>query len=127
MIRGDVFHIRVGRETSIQDGAVLHVTGERYPTIIGDRVTVGHSAILHGCTVADECIIGMGAIVMDRAVIGANCVVGAGALVTPGTQISPGQLVLGSPARPSRELTDAERAWIRASAEHYVELAGTYK
>lgn len=124
--RGDDYHIRVGDETSIQDNTVIHVTSGRHATIVGNRVTCGHSAILHGCTVEDECIIGMGAIVMDRASIGQNCVVGAGALVTPDTQIPPGHLVLGSPARPIREITDAERSWIRGAARHYVELAATY-
>lgn len=126
VMRGDVFHIRVGDETSIQDNTVVHVTSGRHPTTVGSRVTVGHSVTLHGCRVSDECIIGMGATVLDRAVIGERCVVGAGALVTPGTVIEPGQLVLGSPARPKRALTDAELEWIRSSAEHYVELGALY-
>jgi len=126
VIRGDVFHIRVGAETSIQDGAILHVTGGRYPTLIGDRVTVGHSAIVHGCTVGDECIIGMGSTILDRAVIGTHCIVGAGALVTPGTQIPEGHLAVGAPARVKRELTDDELAWIKKSAAGYVDLASRY-
>jgi len=126
VIRGDVFHIRVGQECSIQDNAVLHVTAGQHPTIVGDRVTIGHSVILHGCTIEDECIIGMGATVMDRAVIGKHCIVGAGALVTPGTIIEPGQLVIGSPARPKRKLNDAELQWVAGSAAHYVQLAAEY-
>lgn len=126
VVRGDVFHIRIGDEVSLQDNTVVHVTSGRHPTIVGNRVTVGHSVVLHGCTVEDRCIIGMGAIVMDRARIGSDCIVGAGALVTPGTEIPSGHLVIGSPARPKRKLTDAERAWIESSADHYVELAAGY-
>jgi carbonic anhydrase/acetyltransferase-like protein (isoleucine patch superfamily) len=126
VLRGDVFHIRIGDEVSIQDNAVVHVTGGQHPTIVGNRVTVGHSVVLHGCTIGDQCIIGMGAIIMDRATIGDRCIVGAGALVTPGTDIPSGQLVLGSPARPKRPLTADELAWIDSSADHYVELADAY-
>jgi carbonic anhydrase/acetyltransferase-like protein (isoleucine patch superfamily) len=118
VLRGDVYYIRVGDEVSIQDNSVVHVTG--------NRVTIGHSVVLHGCTIEDDCIIGMGAVVMDKAHIGRFCVVGAGALVTPGTVIEEGQLVVGSPARAKRALTDDERAWIRSSAQHYVELAARY-
>lgn len=126
VLRGDVHHIRIGDEVSIQDNSVIHVTSGRHPTVVGNRVTVGHSVVLHGCTIGDDCIIGMGAIVMDRAVIGSGSVVGAGALVTPGTIIEDGQLVLGSPARAKRALTDDERAWVRSSAQHYVDLAARY-
>ncbi len=125
-IRGDVFHIRIGSECSIQDNSVIHVTSGQYETLVGDRVTVGHAAILHGCNIGNECIIGMGAIVMDQAVIGEQCIVGAGALVTPGTIIEPGQLVIGSPARVKRPLTDAELTWLKMSAQHYVDLAAEY-
>ncbi|HLU67772.1 MAG TPA: gamma carbonic anhydrase family protein [Kofleriaceae bacterium] len=126
VLRGDVYHIRIGDEVSLQDNAVVHVTSGRHATIVGDRVTVGHSVVLHGCTIEDDCIIGMGAVVMDRAHIGRDCIVGAGALVTPGTVIEEGQLVVGSPARAKRALTEDERAWIRSSAQHYVELAARY-
>ncbi len=126
VVRGDVMHIRIGKNTSIQDNTVVHVTSGRYPTLVGDRVTVGHSAVLHGCTIADACIIGMGAIVMDQARIGKHCIVGAGALVTPGTEIAEGQLVIGSPARAKRALTDEELAWIGESAQHYVALGMRY-
>ncbi len=126
VLRGDVFHIRIGDEVSLQDNTVVHVTSGRHPTIVGNRVTVGHSVVLHGCTIEDRCIIGMGAIVMDRAHIGSDCIVGAGALVTPGTDIPSGHLALGSPARPKRKLTDAELEWIKSSADHYVELAAGY-
>jgi carbonic anhydrase/acetyltransferase-like protein (isoleucine patch superfamily) len=126
VLRGDVYHIRVGDECSIQDNAVIHVTSGRHPTLVGDRVTVGHAVTLHGCTVESECIIGMGAVILDRAVIGEHCVVGAGALVTPGTVIEPGHLVIGSPAKAKRKLSPEELDWIRSSAAHYVELAAAY-
>jgi carbonic anhydrase/acetyltransferase-like protein (isoleucine patch superfamily) len=127
VIRGDVEPIRIGQATSIQDNSVIHVTHEVSGTTVGDRVTVGHNVILHACTVEDECIIGMGAIVLDRSRIGRGCIVGAGALVTPGTDIPPGSMVMGSPARVKRTLTDEERARIASSAAHYVELARTYR
>jgi carbonic anhydrase/acetyltransferase-like protein (isoleucine patch superfamily) len=126
VLRGDVYRIRIGDEVSIQDNSVVHVTSGRYATTVGSRVTVGHSVVLHGCTIEDDCILGMGAIVMDQAHIGKFCVVGAGALVTPGTVIEEGQLVVGSPARAKRALTADERDWIRSSAQHYVELAARY-
>jgi gamma-carbonic anhydrase len=126
VLRGDVYYIRIGDEVSIQDNSVVHVTGGAHATIVGDRVTVGHSAVLHGCTIEDDCIIGMGAVIMDRARIGRRCIVGAGALVTPGTDIPEGHLVIGSPARAKRELTADELTWIQTSAEHYVALAKSY-
>lgn len=126
VLRGDVHHIRIGEAVSVQDNTVVHVTGGQHATIVGDRVTVGHSVVLHGCEVGDESLIGMGAILMDRAVIGKHCVVGAGALVTPGTEIPDGHLALGSPARVSRKLTDEELRWISSSSVHYVDLAARY-
>src|SRR5215813_528066 len=126
VLRGDVFYIRVGDETSIQDNTVIHVTTGRNATIVGNRVTIGHSVNLHGCTVADRCIIGMGSIILDSAEIGERCIVGAGSLVTPGTRIPPGTLAHGSPARPKRDLTVDELAWIEVSVDHYVQLAVTY-
>jgi len=126
VLRGDVFHIRVGAETSIQDNTVIHVTSGQHATIVGDKVTVGHSVTLHGCTVGDRCIVGMGATVLDEADIGERCIVGAGALVTPRTRIPPGHLVVGSPARVKRPLTDSELAAFDESARHYVELARAY-
>lgn len=126
VLRGDVFHIRVGAETSIQDNTVLHVTSGQHATVVGDRVTVGHSVTLHGCTVGDRCIIGMGSTVLDEADIGERCIVGAGALVTPRTRIPPGHLAVGSPARVKRPLNDAELAAFDQSALHYVELAKAY-
>ena len=127
VLRGDVMRIAIGEQTSIQDNAVVHVTGGVSGTIIGNRVTVGHGAIVHACTVGDDCIVGMGSVLLDRAVIGAHCIVGAGAVVTPGTVIPDGSLVVGSPARVKREVTAQERAWIRESAAHYVALAAKYR
>lgn len=126
VLRGDVFHIRIGEETSIQDNAVLHVTHDRFATVVGNRVTVGHSVTLHGCTIADRCIIGMGATVLDQVEVGERCIVGAGALLTPGTKVPPGHLVVGTPARIKRPLTADELAWLESSAEHYVALSLHY-
>jgi carbonic anhydrase/acetyltransferase-like protein (isoleucine patch superfamily) len=126
VLRGDVFHIRIGDETSIQDNSVIHVTHDQHATEVGSRVTVGHGVTLHGCTVGDGCIIGMGSIVLDEAVVGERSIIGAGALVTPGTRIPPRSLAVGSPARPKRPLTEEELAWLEASALHYVELIARY-
>ncbi|MCX6905282.1 MAG: gamma carbonic anhydrase family protein [Verrucomicrobia bacterium] len=122
VLRGDINRIVVGHHTNIQDAAVLHLADD-YPCLIGDYVTVGHSAILHACTVGDECLIGMGAVLLDGAVIGAQSIIGAKALVTQGMVIPSGVLALGAPAKVVRELTARERARLRASAEKYVENA----
>ncbi len=127
VVRGDLEPIRIGDATSIQDNSVIHITHGVSGTVVGNRVTVGHNVILHACTVEDDCIIGMGSIVLDRARIGRGSIVGAGALVTPGTDIPPGSMVMGSPARVKRPLTDDERERIAGSAAHYVELARTYR
>ena len=105
VVRGDVYYIRIGTSTNIQDSCVLHVTRDRNATILGDFVSVGHGVILHGCTVESHCLIGMGAIVMDKAVIGEGTIVGAGSLVTQGLKVPPRSLVLGSPAKVVRELS----------------------
>ena len=126
VLRGDVNFIRIGEETSIQDNAVIHVVENRHATVVGSRVTVGHNVTLHGCTIGDLVIVGMGAVVLDRAEIGDRCVIGAGALVTPGTKIPAGHLAVGSPARPTRALREAELEWLAASAQSYVELARRY-
>jgi carbonic anhydrase/acetyltransferase-like protein (isoleucine patch superfamily) len=127
VIRGDVYYIRIGEDTSIQDNSVIHVTHGQNATVIGNRVTVGHSVTLHGCTVRDRCIIGMGSTVLDLADVGERCILGAGSLVSPGTKIPPGHLALGNPARVKRPLTEKELDWIESSADHYVELAKTYR
>jgi carbonic anhydrase/acetyltransferase-like protein (isoleucine patch superfamily) len=126
VLRGDTSHIRVGEESSIQDNSVLHGTYGRHATVVGSRVTVGHNVTLHGCTVGDLCILGMGAIVLDQAEVGDRCIIGAGALLTPGSKIPAGHLAVGQPARPKRPLTDDELTWLEASAAHYVELAVRY-
>lgn len=126
VLRGDVMPIRVGARTSIQDGAIVHVTSEFSGTTIGDDCTVGHAAIIHACTVENFCLIGMGAILLDGVVVGTGSLVGAGALVTPGTIIPPGSLVLGSPAKVKRAITAKEREQIDYGAKHYVDLARRY-
>lgn len=126
VVRGDVFHIRVGRGTNIQDNSVVHVTTGRHAAIIGNDVTVGHSVTLHGCTIEDRALIGIGAIVLDEAVIGEEAMVGAGSLVTPRTRIPPRMLAVGSPARVKRPLTDSELEYVRTSGPHYVDIARQY-
>lgn len=132
VIRGDVNHIRVGEGSNIQDNSVLHVTSpspahpEGSPLIVGRDVTVGHAVILHGCTIGDCCLIGMGAIVMDRAVLAGNLLLGAGSLVPEGKRLEPGWLYVGRPAKPVRPLSDEEIAGLKTHAEHYVALAAEY-
>ena len=122
VLRGDEAAIRVGAGSNIQDNAVIHCD-EGYPTSIGRDVTVGHGAIVHGCTVADGCLIGMGAILLTGCTIGAGSLVGAGALVTQGVSIPPGSLVLGSPAKVVRPLRPEEAEELTGSAENYRQLA----
>jgi carbonic anhydrase/acetyltransferase-like protein (isoleucine patch superfamily) len=122
VLRGDINRIVVGADSNIQDNAVLHLADD-YPCVIGDRVTVGHGAIVHACTVEDECLIGMGATILDGAVIGKNSIVGANSLVLQRSVIPPGSLVLGSPAKVVRPLTDEEIAKLPAMAEKYVRNA----
>lgn len=132
VVRGDVNHIRIGAETNIQDGSVLHVTApseanpKGYPLIIGDRVTVGHGAILHACTVEDECLIGMGATVLDGAIVRKNVLLAAGSLVPPGKELEGGYLWVGSPVRRARALSDTEMQFFSKSATNYVELSVCY-
>jgi len=119
VLRGDINRIVVGHHTNIQDNAVLHLADD-FPCILGNHVTVGHSAIVHACKVGDEVLIGMGAIILDGAVIGAQSLIGAKALVTQGTKIPPGSLVLGTPAKVVRKLTPEERAGLKHWADKYV-------
>ena len=125
-IRGDVMPIRIGDRTSVQDNTVVHVTSGKFGTTIGSDCTIGHGAIIHACVVEDSCLIGMGSILLDGARIGRGSLVGAGALVTPGTVIPPNSLVLGSPAKVKRTVTDQEREQITYGAAHYVELTRVY-
>jgi len=121
-VRGDINYIEIGQYTNIQDNAVLHLADD-FPCIIGDYVTVGHSAIVHACTIKNEVLIGMGAVVLDGAVVGEQSLVGAKALVTQNTKIPPGSLVLGAPAKVVRELTAKERAGLKLWAAKYAENA----
>ncbi len=121
VVRGDVNTIRIGRRTNIQDGTIVHVMREpSHPTVVGDEVTVGHGVILHGCTVADRCLIGMGAVLLNGSSVGADCIVAAGTLLTEGVIVPPRSLVMGSPGKVRRALTDDEVAFIRDSAANYV-------
>lgn len=125
--RGDVNWIRIGERTNVQDGAVLHVTHETHPLTIGAGVVVGHAAVLHGCTIEDDVLIGIGARVLDGAVLERGCQVGAGALVPPGMRVPSGQLVLGVPARVARPLTPAESRAIGEIADRYAALKEIYR
>lgn len=125
IIRADNTPIILGDESNFQDGAIGH-SDPGAPLTIGSRVTVGHQAILHGCTVEDEALIGMGARILNGAVIGAQCIVGAGALVTEGKKFEPRSLIVGSPARAMRQLSEDQVALLRLSAAHYAEKAARY-
>ena len=125
-LRGDVHWIEVGAESNVQDNATVHVSRGTHPCQIRERVTIGHNAVVHGCTIEEGCLIGMGAIVLDGAVIGAESTVGAGALVTMNTVIPPRSLVLGSPARIVRALTNEEVERNHANAIHYVRMGRIY-
>lgn len=122
VLRGDINKIIVGHHSNVQDNAVLHLADD-FPCVLGNWVTVGHSAVVHACTVGDECLVGMGAVILDGAEIGAQSIIGARALVTQGTKIPPGSMVLGSPAKVVRALTDKERAGLKWWAEKYVSNA----
>ena len=126
VVRGDVHYIRIGHRTNIQDLSLLHVTHDTHPLEIGDDVTVGHNVVLHGCTIRNRVLVGMGSIVMDGAIIEENCIIGAGSLVTEGTVIPSGSLARGSPARVKRPLNPKELAWIKESAQNYVRYARQY-
>ena len=126
VLRGDVAPIHVGSRTNIQDGAVLHAD-EGYPCVLGDGVTVGHNAIVHGCQIADDVLIGMGSVVMTGAVIGTRSIIGVGAVVTEGTEIPAGSLVLGIPAKVKRPVGVKDLESIHSAAEHYVENAKRYR
>jgi carbonic anhydrase/acetyltransferase-like protein (isoleucine patch superfamily) len=133
VIRGDINRIRIGCDTNVQDGSVLHNSHDGSfmpggaPLLIGDRATIGHKAILHGCEIGDDCLIGMGAIVMDRSLVEPGVVVGAGALVPPGKTLESGFLYTGSPARQARPLSDRENAYFEYSANYYVKLAQRHR
>ncbi|MBQ9153924.1 MAG: gamma carbonic anhydrase family protein [Solobacterium sp.] len=126
VIRTESDPIRIGRNTNIQDNCTVH-TGRGYPVIIGEGVTVGHGCIIHGCTIGDNTLIGMGSIIMNGAVIGRNCIIGAGSLITEHKVIPDGSLVFGSPAKVIRTVTDEEIQTNRLTAAHYLEIKGLYE
>ena len=126
VIRGDTDTISVGRGTNIQDASVLHAD-HGFPLVIGERVTVGHQVMLHGCTIGDESLIGIGAVILNGAVIGKHCLVGAGALVTEGKSFPDGSMILGSPAKVVRQLTPEQIEGLRRSAQHYIDNAQRYR
>ncbi len=120
VIRGDVNRIRIGRRSNVQDGTVVHVMKDTHATTIGDEVTIGHAAVIHGCTIEDRCLIGMGTILLNGARIGEGSIVAAGTLVVEGMEVPPQSLVMGSPGKVKRALTDAEVAGIQTYADRYV-------
>lgn len=130
--RGDVNHIQIGARSNIQDGSVLHVTHKNaenpdgYPLLIGDDVTVGHKVMLHGCTIGDRVLVGMGAIVLDGVVVESDVMIGAGSLVPPGKVLQSGYLYVGSPVKQARALTDKEKAFLVKSAQNYVQNKNDY-
>lgn len=125
-IRGDVNHVRIGTNTNIQDGSVCHVTYKKYPLIIGNRVTIGHNATVHACTLEDESFVGMGATVMDGAVVETGAMVAAGALVPPGKIVKTGEVWAGIPAKVLRPMTQEEIDYLPWSADHYTRLSQQY-
>jgi len=132
VIRGDIHHIRIGKRTSVQDGSVLHVTHagpyhpDGFPLIIGDDVTIGHKAMLHGCTIGNRILIGMAAIIMDGVVVNDEVIIGAGTLVPPGKVLESGYLYIGNPMRRARPLTDKELNYFHYTSKRYVDLASKY-
>ncbi|WP_159739848.1 gamma carbonic anhydrase family protein [Vibrio atypicus] len=130
--RGDVNHIHIGKRTNVQDGSVLHVTHknvenpEGYPLIIGNDVTIGHKVMLHGCTIQDRVLVGMGAIVLDGVVIEEEVMIGAGSLVPPGKRLESGYLYVGSPVKQARPLSEKERAFLQKSSDNYVQNKEDY-
>ncbi|MFK0573229.1 gamma carbonic anhydrase family protein [Endozoicomonas sp.] len=132
VIRGDMHSITIGARTSIQDGSVLHITHASdynpngYPLVIGDDVTIGHKAVLHGCTIKNRCLIGIGAIILDGAVVEEEVIVAAGCLVPPGKRLESGFVYKGNPATKTREISEKERSFFKYSADNYVKLKNRY-
>ena len=127
VLRGDVNRVVLGAESNIQDNSVLHGELDLYPVIVGDRVTVGHMAVLHGCVVEDDCLIGIGAIVLNGARVGRGSIVAAGSLVPEGMEIPPESLVMGTPAKVRRGITDEEKARFRENAQRYIRYRQQYR
>lgn len=126
VLRGDILRVTVGRGTNIQEHSMLHTSHDRMPTTLGEEVTIGHRAIVHGATVGDRCIIGMGAILLDDAVVEEDCLIGAGALITSNTRIPARSLVMGVPGKVIRSLSDEEVASLKQSAINYIETGKQY-
>ena len=120
VIRGDVNRIRIGRRSNVQDGTIVHVMKDTHPTVIGDNVTIGHGAVVHGCTIEDQCLVGMGAILLNGVTVGSGSIVAAGTLLPEGMQVPPRSLVMGSPGKVRRTLSDADLDEIQMYADRYV-------
>ena len=127
VVRGDVHSITIGNNTNIQDGAIIHCTYQKAKTVIGSNVSIAHNAIVHGCTVEDNVLIGMGAIIMDDAVIGSNSVIAAGAVILPETRVEPGSIYAGVPAKKIKEIGDDMKAVIERTARNYPMYAQWFK
>lgn len=126
VLRGDINYIKVGDRSNVQDGSIVHLADD-LPVDIGDDVTIGHGAIIHACTIENECLVGMGATVLDGAVLGHNSIIGAGSLVTPRTIIPPGSMVMGAPAKVKRALSEEEQGKIKDWAAKYVKVSAAHK
>ena len=126
VLRGDMHYIKIGKNSSVQDNSIMHGTENKYPTIVGDNVTVGHGAIVHGCTIGNNCMIGMGSIILEGARIGSWCIIGAGALVPEGARIPDNSIVLGVPGRIIKKTTKQHRARITRNWKNYVKLKDKY-
>ena len=127
IVRGDVHYIKMGNKVNVQDGAVIHCTYQKCPTNIGHHVSIGHNAIVHGCTIEDDVLIGMGAIVMDNVVIGSGSIIGAGAIVLQNTVVEPNSIYVGNPARKVKDIDDNGRGIISRTAENYIKYAQWFK
>ena len=128
VIRGDVHYIKIGNKVNVQDGAVIHATYKKSPTNIGNNVSIGHNALVHGCTIHDDVLIGMGAIVMDDCVVESNCIIAAGAVVTKGTRVASGSVYAGTPAKKIKAIDqDLVAGEINRIAESYIKYAGWYR
>lgn len=128
VVRGDVNFIRIGNKVNIQDGAIIHCTYQKYPTIIGNNVSIGHNAMVHGCTIRDNVLIGMGAIIMDNCIVESNCIVAAGAVITQNTVVEAGSIYAGVPAKKVKEINQSDFAGeIERIANNYVMYSGWYK
>ena len=127
VVRGDVNYIRIGERTNVQDNSVLHVTHDTYPLFVGSDVTIGHSVVLHGCKVGDRCLIGMGAVILDDAEIGADSIIGAGAVITQSARIPERSLVIGTPGKVVRTLSDEEVEAVAQSARNYIGYVKNYR